>query len=222
MPTVFLYNLVTKTTYFNVSEVLVQGATNFVYAEDVKTLTAEQVLTKNIVLLDLLSVQKTLSENFLGAKTLTVHKQYPHTIVVTVVERTPLAIVSNKGADEHYLVDEDGYILGLVDPTKTNLPQVTYTGELQVGMFIDKALVPLYLEFLSTIDEQELKASSVSVANHEIVFYLDNNIFAQLGRDKDIRKSILIISEVLKQPIPEKKTIKRIDLRFDKVIVEYD
>ena len=149
-----------------------------------------------------------------------IKKDYPSRVVVEITERVPLAVVYSSRSDEHFLVDEEGYVLGIVDEERTNLPKVTYNGTLQVGFFLDEDLVPLYLELLNSLDATNLKASSVSVSERYISFYIDDSVQVLVGRSKDLSNSVKILSELVKQLALEGAEIRRIDLRFDKVIVE--
>ncbi len=210
-----------KTQYFNVKAISVNGTQNFVNSTDLKTMAEQQVLNKPIFNIESEKIESVLESSFQGAKDIQVVKSWPDSIEIAVSERVPLALLTNTADSESYLVDEDGYVLGIVDESKTNLPKINYNGKIHVGNFIDKDLVPLYLELLSSVDEQGLKASSVSVSDHYIDFYLDNKVNVYIGKSKDIKKSVIIISELFNQLKYEGKDVKKIDLRYDKVVVEY-
>lgn len=214
------YELFIKSDFFKVSEVEVTGAKTFVNSGDAHQLAERKSLGTHIITLDTNEIETVLEDTFLGAKDIKVSKSYPDKIVVVISERTPLAVVFSSMSEDHFLIDEEGYVLGIVDAEKTNLPKVTYDGILQVGYFLDKDLVPLYLELLNSLDETNLKASSVSVGERHISFYLDGPIRVLLSRSKDISNSVTILSELVRQLALEGAEIRRIDLRFDKVIVE--
>lgn len=215
-----LYRMTDK-EYFNVKKVIVSGTHNFVNASDLATMAEQQLMGRHILKVEPERTEEILENSFQGAKEIKVYKDWPDEVQVVVSERIPLALIKSKTDEESYLVDDEGYVLGIVDESKTNLPRINYEGKAHVGQFLDKDLVPLYLDLLSTIDEQKLKASSVSVNDEYVNFYLDNKINVLIGKSKDIRRSVLIVSELLNQLKYEGKDVRKIDLRYDKVVVEY-
>lgn len=215
-----IYFLV-KSTYFEIKNVSVNGTKTFVSETELANLVGQQAFGDNILTFNERYIEGILLERFQGASKITIAKDYPDTLVVSVVERVPLALVTNPKAQDYFMVDNQGYVLGIVDEERTNLPRITYNKELQVGYFIDKDLVPLYLELLSSLDEATLSASSVSVSNRHLKFYLNDGVEIYLGREKSIEDSVLVLSELIKKLDIEAKNPKKIDLRYDKVVVEY-
>ena len=216
-----MYKYYLSADMFMIQDTEITGARNFVNKEDVKNLVEEQSLKKHIKDVDTGYIEAILSESFQGAKEITVTKKYPNTISVQVEERKPLAILSSKKEEDFYLVDDVGYILGNVDDQNTNLPKVLYSGPLHVGYTIDVDLIPLYLDLISSIDENKLRASSISVDTKHIDFYIDG-IQVLIGKNKDVSTSVTVVAELYKQLKLEGKDVKKIDLRYDKVIVKYE
>jgi cell division septal protein FtsQ len=214
------YEVFVNSEAFKVSEVEIVGAKTFVNSGDAQQLADRKSLGVHIMMLDAKEMEVVMQNNFQGAREIKVKKDYPSKVVVEITERVPLAVVFSNRSDDYFLIDEEGYVLGVIDEEKTNLPKVTYDGTLQVGYFLDKDLVPLYLELLNSLDETNLKASSVTVSERYVSFYLDDSIHVLVGRSKDLSNSIKILSELVKQLALEGAEISRIDLRFDKVIVE--
>jgi cell division septal protein FtsQ len=207
--------------YFKISGVSVYGTSTFVNRSDIQKLAETHFLNNHVAKVDTKEISKLLMENFQGAKLIEIDRKLPDQIIVNVYERVPLALVTNKSTPNFYLVDEDGYVLGIVDQDKTNLPQITYDGELKVGYFIDRELVFVYLELLHAIERNNIKASTVSVGEKHITFYVNSEIEVLLGKAKDIAASVKIVDELVRQLALEGKEVRKIDLRYDKVVVEY-
>ncbi len=215
------YEIVLNSGTFRVSKIEISGTNTFVNETDLENLVHGKVSGKHIASLNTEIVQNLLKDNFLGAKNITVTKKLPNTVVVTVQERVPLAVVKSEKGNDYFMVDEDGYVLGLVNAETTNLPKIAYEGELYVGYFIDKDLIPLYLGLLTNLDSEKIPASSVSVSDRYVSFYIAGPTQVFVGKDKDIMSSIKLLAELVKQLGLEGKDVRKIDLRYDKVIVQY-
>jgi cell division septal protein FtsQ len=205
-----------------ISNVEIIGANSFVNESDLRVLAENHAFGQYYFKIDLTHLENISKENFLGAKKIDVSKKFPNKIILSVTERVPLAVLKNPKSPEYYLVDEDGYVLGIIDEEKNNLPLIQYNNVLHVGFTIDKNIIPIYLELLTSIDKENLYVSTVSVTDKYLNFTLEDSIDVYIGEDKNITKSVLVISELLKSLKLDGKDVKKIDLRYDKVIVEYN
>ena len=215
-----LYNLLNNSTFFNVKKVQVVGSQSFVSSADIESVVLAKVSEKSLFRINAFELQTSLLKNFQGAKDIKVEKKYPHTLHLSVVERTPLAVIHSKG--NYYLADDEGYVLGLVDANDTNLPVIEYTQDINVGLFLDRQLVPVYLQLLKALEENNLNVSSLSASKNYMSFYLNDNIQVYVDTAKDISTSIFTLSKLYNQLAQGEKQAKKIDLRYDKVIVSYE
>lgn len=209
------------TDFMKISNVKVLGAKTFVSSSDVMEFVKGMTYERNILVVDSKKIEDSLLKNFQGAKRVVVHKRFPNTINVQIVEREPLALLDVPAQESYFLVDEDGYVLGTIDKNNASFPVIRYEGEAQVGYFVDKNLVPVYLELINLFDEENLKASSLSVRDRDIRFFLDNSIEVYLNKKFSLKESVNVLAQTFKQLSMENKKIKRIDLRYDKVVVSY-
>lgn len=215
-------NVVLKSEYFEVSVIKIEGAVSFVSEEDMKQIAEENLYNKNIFLVNASVLSDILKDNFLGARSIFVKKNLPNEIFIKVLERKPIAVIYNRDAENKYLVDEDGYVLGIVDTEKISFPQIEYNEKILVGSFIDVNIVPLSKEILETSAELNLNISSMSFNPKFASVYINNSINANLSLTKSIKESMNVISSLIKQSSLEGKNIKKIDLRYDKVVVSYE
>jgi cell division septal protein FtsQ len=137
--------------FFRIKSVKILGAEKFVNANDVIRISVQNTQDQNLLLFDTPGLQANLTRVFHGAKNFSVGKKYPDTLIVYVQERKPIALVHNTNSLEYYLVDEDGFVLGTIEETESNLPKVVYEGELKIGSAINKDLIPAYINSYSTI-----------------------------------------------------------------------
>lgn len=216
------YYLFFISTFFKVNTISVTGARSFVSLVDLTEVAKGGFYGKSIFAINTLESQGKLVEAFQGAKEIKIIKKYPSTINVRVTERTPVALVYNSNSADFFLVDEEGYILGIVDKDKTNLPKINYAGEIKVGTFVDKRMVPLYLELVNSLNSENLNVSSVSFYPKYALVYVNDGIETFISNDRDKLESAKTISALIKQLVLEGKRISKIDLRYDKVIVSYE
>lgn len=217
---VLVYTFVLKdVNYFLIKYININGTKTFVAKEDVDVVVRNKVLNSNIFSIHTKDIQQIVKENFMGVKNVIVQKKYPNTINIDITERTPIAVIHD--IDNYYLVDEEGFILGVIDPKDSNLPQIIYDGKLNVGEYIDEKLVPIYLNLVQSLDQNSINATSISLSQNYIVFYDKDFIKFIISTKKDIFTQVNIIKNLLNQLSKEQNVAKRIDLRYDKVIVEY-
>ena len=80
----------------------------------------------------------------------------------------------------------------------------------------------MYLELVNALSEHKMKVSSMSFYPKYAQLYVNEGIEALVSNDKSRSDSISILGSLLKQLQLEGKKAKKVDLRYDKVIVSYD
>ncbi|MCB9824095.1 FtsQ-type POTRA domain-containing protein [Candidatus Nomurabacteria bacterium] len=206
--------------FFNVSSYIVVGAGNYVNKDDVEQLVRANSFDQLIFRVDVSGIESRLLEIFKGGRKFTITKEYPDKLKIEVVERKPIAIISNPGSEDFFIVDDEGYLLGQVDRRAYDLPIISYNGELQVGYTLDAKVVPVYLELLKALEEKKVKATSLSITNDYVRFYSENNVEVLVSIEKNIRTSVGILTALIRQLSLGGESFNKIDLRYDKVIVK--
>ncbi|KKS19373.1 MAG: hypothetical protein UU77_C0051G0005, partial [candidate division WWE3 bacterium GW2011_GWC1_41_7] len=77
-------------------------------------------------------------------------------------------------------------------------------------------------ELVDSISEHNLKVSSMSFYPNYAQLYTEGGIEVYIGNDKSKSESVTIIADLVKQLGLEDRKVKKIDLRYDKVIVSYE
>jgi len=203
---------------FGIKHIKISGTREFVNPTDVKLIAESNAKGQNIFKFDKNSLAEKLEGNLLGAKIYHVKKVFPSTLEIAVQERTPIAILY-KDNNEQFFVDDDGYVLGYTDPGNRDLPKIKYDKEIKVGLFIDKNLVPIYLELTKLFTEREVKVSSMSFAPKHVNLYLEDGPEILVGNEKNKSEALKTVVALMKKADLEDKEVRRIDLRYDKVIV---
>src|SRR3989344_6119376 len=159
----FYYLLVERVGFFNISSIEVQGAKSYVNETDLKELAKTRAYGKKIFAFDSNDLEKSLSESFQGAREIKVSKRFPSTLAIYVTERSPIAIVHVATSSEEFLVDESGYVLGQIAAGTSNLPKVSYEGNIEVGYFLSSNSVSVYFDLLRALDKEQVAVSSASI-----------------------------------------------------------
>jgi len=157
-------------------------------------------------------------------KEATVERRPPHLLHVTVLERTPAAIIRT-GAD-HWLSDENGYLLAKLDrqgdqtlPLLIGLDlQSLQRGEAGVRNAVQSGVVLAKL-IANTLDgrvEVDLTNSSnvVASANGVRFQFGDDSLVAQWERFRNVNPSFKTASDY-----GRKRTVSEIDLRYDNRVI---
>ncbi|RJR28080.1 FtsQ-type POTRA domain-containing protein [candidate division WWE3 bacterium] len=217
-----LYYFAYKSEYFHIKDVQVQGTYAFVSQSDVYTISSNLLINQNILSIETETLSENLRKNFLGIKNLQIKKSYPNKILIIVAERVPIAQIKNIDTEGSYLIDADGYILGIVADNYSDLPLIVYDGEIFIGRFIDFNIVPLALEIINFSKSEHIDLSSMSFKGMDTTFYTNGKIETVMNGTREVRESMKIVSEIIENARTDGRTVKKIDLRYDKVIVLYD
>lgn len=215
------YFLVYRSNYFLVKEIKIEGAGTFVNLTDLRNLVTTNELGKNILFVNTNNLSRQIKDVFLGADQVEVSKKLPSVLYIKIKERVPLALLKNKTVPDYFMVDREGYLLGKVSPDYENLPKINYSGDLKVGKFINRDLIPLYQGILGMLDETRIKSSSMSFQKDHVSFYIPGGTEILVDDTKEVRNSFLTLAKLLQVLKLENKVPKFIDLRYDKVVVSY-
>ena len=214
---------------FRVTRVDVLGEGRFVNLEDVRKIAETNVLGKDIIVVNTAGVVEAIAHNYLAAKSVKVTKSYPRTIKVTVTERVPIALLLAKDASllakestSYYFVDAEGFVLGPADKTTTNLPIISYGQKVYVGKFLEEYAISYYFELLHALDENSILVSTISAFPKYVQFYTRDSVEALFTVAQSPKSQAKILARMLESFKTEGKKPRKIDLRFDKVIVEFN
>ena len=214
---------------FRVTRVDVLGEGRFVNLEDVRKIAETNVLGKDIIVVNTAGVVEAIAHNYLAAKSVKVTKSYPRTIQVTVTERVPIALLLAKDASllakestSYYFVDAEGFVLGPADKTTTNLPIISYGQKVYVGKFLEENAISYYFELLHALDENSILVSTISAFPKYVQFYTGDSVEALFTVAQSPKSQAKILARMLESFKTEGKKPRKIDLRFDKVIVEFN
>ena len=216
------YKYIYLSPKFTVKAVSVVGGGKFVNLQDFQNISEQKTIGHSIFSIDLKELENLLKTNFLGARSVETSLDYPDTVVIKIEERLPVAVVpAGKKSDVHYLIDNEGYVLGEVSDEFMDLPEIIYEGDMRVGAFLDGRIVPVSIEILTEAGKAGLNVSSISFRERYSKLYLGATE-VYLSNLKGIGESVQKLEKLYKNLLLEGKRVIKIDLRYDKVIVLYE
>jgi len=202
---------------FDIVTTEVEGAQRFVNRQDVKNIVDQQVLGKNCLTLDTKALEKTIGATFLATKSVKATRVLPNALKVQLTERVPIALIQD---EEFYFVDSDGFVLGMADKSATNLPVINYSQKVEVGKFVDPSAVSYYFDLIKALDEDGISVSTISSFPRYTSFFTgDTAVF--FTNAQSAKSQVKIFAKMIEAFKTEGRKPKKIDLRFDKVIVEF-
>lgn len=217
----------------NIRAVEISGAERFVNKEDIKKIAEEKSLGQNIVFFNMKDLREVVAKNFLASKSVEIARQFPSRLKIKITERIPIALIlpkdGNDGRDgrEFYFVDADGFILGLADKSNTNLPVINYGQDVEVGKFVEASAVKYYFDLIKALDDDNVAVSTISSYPRYTEFFTVAGFAGKeatqvlFTNDQNPKPQVKIFSKMMEAFKTEGKKLKKIDLRFDKVIVEF-
>lgn len=202
----------------------IYGADRFVNRTDVQQMAEEKALGKNIVFVDVDDIHKAITSNFLASRSVTLTKVLPNRLRITVSERVPIALIlpqAGSAGDNFYFVDAEGFILGPADKATTNLPVINYSQKVEVGKFVEAGAVSYYFELIKALDEDNVALSTISSYPRYTEFFTGDATQVLFSNAENPKPQIKVYAKLMEAFKAEGKKLKKIDLRFDKVIVEF-
>ncbi len=204
----------------DITDVTIEGAQRFVNAQDVQTMVQEKSLGRNIILIDIKNLERIISSNFLASKSVKISYQLPRSLKVQIKERTPIALILPEKSQEFYFVDLDGFVLGLANKSTTNLPVINYGQQVEVGIFVEPSAVSYYFDLIKALDEDGISVSTISSYPRYTQFFTGEGNQVLFSNAQSAKSQVKIFVKMMEAFKAEGKKVAKIDLRFDKVIVE--
>ena len=112
-------------TVFELSNIEIKGTDK--YTKDDILASSSLKIGENIFV-QTLNKNRINVENFAYIKSFSYEYKLPDTLVINIVERTPIYIAYNKDVNKYYEIDEDGYILKETKAEKSSTEQVFVYG----------------------------------------------------------------------------------------------
>lgn len=202
---------------FDIVRTEVEGAHRFVNMQDVKNIVDQQSLGENCLIFNTKALEQIIRETFLATKSVKAIRTLPNSVKVVITERVPIALIKN---GDLYFVDSDGFVLGLAEGSTTNLPIINYSQKVEVGKFVERSAVSYYFDLIKALDEEGISVSTINSFPKYTVF-LSDGIEVFFTNSQPAKSQAKIFAKMIEAFKAEGRKPKKIDLRFDKVVVEF-
>lgn len=158
-------------------------------------------------------------------KNVTVQKRYPNQLVISVRMAIPVAYLHQN--DRYILLSDSGRILQKEVVKSRSLPTITYFELIPllqegVGENIDLRDILKALVIIKGVRVIGLVPDSVDIDSRNMVALQIGSKKIQFSLEKTEGAQLYQLERIIKQFKIEGKTYKRIDLRFDKPVVEFE
>lgn len=185
----------------------------------------DELINKNLIFLNEDQAAKEIVQENALIKKAVVDKLWPSTLKVTIYFYEPIAaLVVNQG---FFNLSVDGRILTKNKENYSSLPMVNYYQKLNnnsfsVGNWIDYKDLQQALFFVDKLKQINLKTLTVDIKGQDmLVFNLnsDKEIIFSSQKEKELQDYQLEL--IIRQFKIEGKDYKKIDLRFNKPIIQF-
>ena len=222
-----IYAFLPNVAYFKVKDINVIGAQTYVSARDLEQIAIASTKDVYVPTLNTAELESKLLNNFQGATQIKVVKKLPNKLEIQVTEREPLAVLNTPNLVDpelgsSYLIDKEGYVLGIYKNTESKYTNISYNEQIAVGDFVDADLIPLYFQLLNLLEDENIKVDSLNINPRSISLKINDKIQVTLPKDQDQRYNVQTLSQLLKMLQSDSKNPRSIDLRYDKVVVTYE
>ncbi len=174
------------------------------------------LLGKRTVWSNLTTTVVNLEYKFLPIGEVVLQKKYPQTIIVQIIERTPIARICPSGGLE-FLVDKEGVVFSETTPETEDLKKIVLELEapLAVGQVIGEDTILLIL-----LEDPQIR-SIKHTGQGGIEVQTEENLTILFSREKNLESQIRSLQMIVKKYRIEGKQLKSVDLRYDQPVIKY-
>ena len=154
-------------------------------------------------------------------KTITVQKQYPQTLLITVDNHIPLAQL--QGDVGYYILSDTAKILEKKRYAVPNLPLISYYQKLpfiqnQAGKFIDFQDIELALHFIKKVRSAGIAVETVDIAGFHMIRLNSKDKTILVSAEKDKETQDYQFETIVRELRKDGNDFSELDLRFEKPI----
>jgi len=205
--------------FFLIKKIQIVSDREFLFAN------RDELINKNLIFVNQNEIaNKIVKENSFLRKVI-VNKIWPVTLKLTVYFHEPIALlIVNQG---FLNLSIDGRILSKTKEVYTDLPIINYYQKLssnsfQIGDRIDYKDIQQTLFFIDKLEQINLKPLTIDIKGQDmLLFKLSSEKIIVFSSQKERQFQIYQLEIIVKQFKIKGKEFKKIDLRFDKPIIQF-
>lgn len=205
-------------TILEISSVIVIGA-----SKEEKIVIASFLKKKNLLLLNETDVALQVRSRFPALTVREITKNYPGSLTVVITSEKPFAFLVT---DNGYLsISQKGTVLEKVRDKKTPEPAIQFYqsirhNEYQMGQVITYVQLQKALVFVRTLLDEGFKVETVAIDSVDMIACKTRGFTVAFSQKRDTELQKYELRQLVKQLKIGTLRVKRLDLRFDKPVVE--
>ena len=205
-----------------IRSVKIEGSSGFTNINDLRVVVESSSLGKNLLTFNSAGLETSLNKTFLSLSRASVSKKFPNTLVVEVTERAPFSYLTLSQTSKLYLIDREGFVLGEMTSIDSRYPLIRYSGEEpKVGSFLASGSASVYVSLLDLLAQNLIEVQDATLESSVVLVTLRSGTVVLFSTGSDLAASVDLLKQVLKKYSVENVILKRIDLRYDNVVVQY-
>lgn len=205
-------------TLLDVTSVSVIGA-----SKEQKKVIAEFLLKKNMFFLNEKDVALQVRSRFPALTVVDIEKRYPGLLTLTIASEKPFAyLVTDNG---YVSVSQKGTVLEKVRGKTTPEPAVNFYqpirhNEYQMGQVVTYAQLQKALLFIRALTDEGFRVETVAIDSVDMIACKTRGFTVAFSQKRDTELQKYELRQLVKQLKIGTLRVKRLDLRFDKPVVE--
>jgi len=213
-----------KSSFFTVKNISVKPKDlTLISTEDVKIILENKFLGKSIFL-SKKELENMVYANFPSLKNVTSTILFPNALVIKLQERTPSAFIKTDFQESFFVVDSEGFVLGVSDTFDKDLPLINYKENMIFsGSTLTNDKILSAVRFLSELKKVKLAIVNC-VINENIVITTKSptiEVLIPIFSEKQENEKAILLQKIIQKYSIEGKNVKRIDLRFSNPIIDF-
>jgi len=178
--------------------------------------------TRSIFLANLKETNNFLSETFPNIAQVELKRNFPEALIISIQERIPVAIFEHQ--NRKFFIDKEGIVFEEpVEGTLFSIESLVFKGEIGLGKrVLEKEIMTKILEIKQALNQKEIPIIMAVIATEDrLNIRTQENWEIYFNLREDISRQIFNLGIVIQEKIPleRRKTLERIDLRFDKIFI---
>ncbi len=216
---VFVTILLLVNQFFTIKRILIVGLD-----KNEESVDSEYFMNKNLLLIKQSEIRTLILQKNAIISDVQIQKKFPDTLILTVQSYTPVAIL--QADNGFFILGDRTNILKKVKKNNTTLPLIRHYQVPQYSIYTpgDKIAysdLGFSLHLIGALEDTGLHIDSIDINSLSVIVLQQGEKSILFSSDKNEDVQVYQLELILKQFKLEGKDFKKLDLRFDKPVVEF-
>lgn len=179
---------------------------------------------KNIIFLPTQKISEEILRKNPILKEIKIKKKLPAKLILEIKKRQALVVLSSEpSGEDFYVIDEEGVVLA--KEKKTDLPLIFFSpiGKWEIGQRVEEEKIQQTVDILTKLRLNLFKPKSAKIISpYSLEVWLNEGFLVVFSLKKEGENQVGSLQTIFSRSKIEGRVIKKIDLRFDKPVVNYE